>query len=679
MQKTPRKILVTSALLYANGDIHLGHLVETIQTDIWARFQRLRGNQCFYVCGSDAHGTPIMLSAEKREISPEQLIAEMYTRHQADFANFFIHFDGYQSTHTPENQALVETVYNRLKKQGDIVARSIQQAYDPVKNMFLPDRFVKGECPRCGAHDQYGDNCEACGATYTPLELKNPISVLSGIPPIQKTSEHYFFQLSNYTEFLREWTHSANHLQSSIANKLDEWFEVGLQPWDISRDAPYFGFEIPEAPGKYFYVWFDAPVGYIGASNSLGNFWDPETASGSLEKSTEVYHFVGKDVVYFHALFWPAMLKGAGFRTPTSVFTHGFLTIDGQKMSKSRGTFITARHYAQHLDPEYLRYYFAAKLNNRVEDLDLNFDDFMHRVNADLIGKVINIASRCAAFINRYFYHRLASSMGNTGLFEAFLQARKSIADCYENREYSRAMREIMELADKANQYINDKQPWALIKTDGHEATVHEICTLALNLFRQLIIYLKPVLPRTAQNVEAFLQIPSLTWDDLHEPLFDHVIAPFKPLLQRVEQEKMIAMKNENVMTQNENVQNPNRGDACVAPAVTIPNIKFEDFAKIDLRVGRIVTAEQVPDADKLLKLMIDIGEEKPRQIFAGIKSAYNPEDLEGKLTVIVANLEPRKMRFGLSEGMVIVASDETKGLFILEPQTGAQPGMRVK
>jgi methionyl-tRNA synthetase len=681
---TPRKILVTSALLYANGDTHLGHLVELIQTDIWVRFQKLRGHQCLYISGDDAHGTPIMLSAEKQGISPEQLIAEVQIERRRDMADFLIEFDAYHSTHSEENRTLTETIYGRLQKRGDIVSRSIQQAYDPVKNMFLPDRFVKGECPRCGAADQYGDNCEACGATYAPTDLKNPISALSGVTPIQKESVHYFFQLENYTEFLRQWTRDG-HLQTQVANKLDEWFEAGLQAWDISRDAPYFGFEIPDAPGKYFYVWLDAPIGYMASLKSLcdkksdknpaiqfDDFW-------GIDSKAELYHFVGKDIVYFHALFWPAMLQGAGFRTPTSIFTHGFLTVHGQKMSKSRGTFINARTYANHLDPEYLRYYFATKLNNRVEDIDLNFEDFAQRVNSDLVGKVINIASRCAAFIPRYFDNRLAPSMGDTGLLEAFTQASNSIADCYENRDYNRAMREIMELADKANQYINDKQPWALIKQPLQEKAVHEICTLGLNLFRLLMIYLKPVLPRTAQHVEEFLQISPLKWDDQYEPLVGHEIAPFKPLLQRIENEKIIAMKNEIETTTETVTANPTP----TAPLLDIsPTIKFEDFAKIDLRVARIVSAEHVPDAEKLLKLIVDIGDGKNRQIFAGIKSAFEPSDLEGKLTVIVANLEPRKMRFGMSEGMVIVASGEAgaeTGLFLLEPQSGATPGMRVK
>jgi methionyl-tRNA synthetase len=687
MQTKPRKILVTTAMLYANGDLHLGHLVELIQTDIWARFQRLRGHQCLYVCGDDAHGTPIMLSAEKRGVSPEQLIADIRKQRFVDFSNFLIEFDSYHTTHSEENRVLTETIYERLQKRGDIVSRSIQQAYDPVKNMFLPDRFVKGECPRCGAADQYGDNCEACGATYAPTELKNPLSVISGVPPIQKESLHYFFQLENYTEFLRNWTH-AGHLQTQIANKLDEWFEVGLQPWDISRDAPYFGFEIPNTPGKYFYVWLDAPIGYMASLKALcaknpsiqfDDFWNTDS-------DAEIYHFIGKDIVYFHALFWPAMLQSAGFRTPTSIFTHGFLTVEGQKMSKSRGTFVTAQTYANHLDPEYLRYYFAAKLNNRVEDLDLNFDDFAQRVNSDLVGKVINIASRCAAFIPRYFNNRLANKIQDTGLLEAFTQASDSIASCYENREYSRAMREIMELADKANQYINDKQPWILIKQPLQETAVHEICTLGLNLFRLLIIYLKPVLPRTAEHVEAFLKIPSLKWNDQYEPLLNHEIALFKPLLQRIENEKIIAMKNEilsTVETTDTTIGTTHASPTSTTPQVletASPTIKFEDFAKIDLRVARIVSAEHVPDAEKLLKLIVDIGDGKTRQIFAGIKSAFEPSDLEGKLTVIVANLEPRKMRFGMSEGMMIVASSESEsGLWLLEPASGAKPGMRVK
>lgn len=543
MTTPQRKILVTSALPYANGDIHLGHLVETIQTDIWARFQKMRGHDCKYICGSDAHGTPIMLSAEKLGLTPEALIEKIHLAHTADFHDFHIEFDNFHTTHSAENQQLAELIYTRLKERGDILTKTIEQAFDPIKNMFLPDRFVKGECPRCQATDQYGDGCEVCGATYSPTDLKNPLSVLSGATPILKQSVHYFFDLPQYEVILKQWTQE--HLQEQMRNKLDEWFDTGLQTWDISRDAPYFGFEIPGEPGKYFYVWLDAPIGYMASFKNLcqrqpelnfDEYWQADS-------KTELYHFIGKDILYFHALFWPAMLHGANFRKPTAIFTHGFLTIDGQKMSKSRGTFIKARTYLDHLDAEFLRYYFAAKLNSKVEDIDLSLDDFAQRVNADLVGKVINIASRCSSFITNYFKGQLATSCSDAILLEVFAEAGQSIAQAYEGREYSRAIREIMELADRANQYINDKKPWALIKEDNRRQATHEICTLGINLFRVLMVYLKPVLPITAQKVEAFLNIPPLSWQDSLKPLFNHVINPFIPLLQRIDKDQILAIK----------------------------------------------------------------------------------------------------------------------------------------
>lgn len=668
--KKSRKILVTSALFYANGPLHLGHLVETIQADIWVRFQKLCGHQCYYVSGDDAHGTPIMLRAEKENIAPEKLIADMLEQHKADLADFLIDFDQYYTTHSPENRALVETIYERLKTRGDIISRTIQQAYDPVKNMFLPDRFVKGTCPRCGTAEQYGDNCEACGATYSPSDLKNPTSVVSGAPPIPKESEHFFFQLQHYTDLLKNWMKD-HSLQPQVINKLEEWFTEGLQDWDISRDAPYFGFEIPDAPGKYFYVWLDAPVGYMASFKQFckinphidfNEFWKQDS-------STELYHFIGKDIVYFHALFWPAMLNGAGFRTPTAVFTHGFLTVEGKKMSKSRGTFINARTYLKHLNPEYLRYYFAAKLSNNLDDIDLNFEDFTQRVNADLVGKVINIASRCAPFISRYFDGMLSTEYSDR-MFNAFKQAGDTIKKLYETRDFNRAMREIMELADKANQYIHDKEPWVIAKEGKNLTQVQKICTTGLNLFRLLILYLKPVIPRTAEQAEAFLQISPLTWNDSQEPLLNHSISVFKPLLTRIEKEQIDAMKNEI-----EALEIPVSTRTPIAPTIGI-----EDFAKIDLRVARILKAEHVPEAEKLLKLLVDIGDGETRQIFAGIKAAYAPEDLEGKLTIIVANLAPRKMRFGVSEGMVALAvGPNGEGMWILEPQSGAKPGMKVQ
>lgn len=538
-----RKILVTCALLYANGPLHLGHLVEYIQADIWQRLQKIRGYNCVFVCGNDAHGTPIMLSAKKNGIDPETLIAQIHQEHKKDFADFHIEFDNFYTTHSPENQQLTEAIYKRLHEQGDIITHIISQAYDLKEHMFLPDRYVKGDCPRCGASDQYGDSCEVCGATYTPLELKNPVSAISGTPPIQKESEHYFFQLPKHTEFLRQWIQT-NSLQEEIRNKLMEWFTAGLKEWDISRDAPYFGFQIPGTENKYFYVWLDAPIGYMASFKNLcvrrpelnfDEFWH--------DQKTELYHFIGKDIVYFHTLFWPALLHSAGYRTPTAVFAHGFLTINGQKMSKSRGTFIQARNYLDHLNPEYLRYYYAAKLTSHVEDLDLNLTDFTQRINADLVGKVVNIASRCASFINKHFNSTLSTHIIQAELLQDFITAGNSIVDHYEAREYSRAIRAIMELADRANQYIDAEKPWALMKEAGKEQHVHDVCSLGLNLFRLLILYLKPVLPQTAQKVEDFLNISPMTWNDREHILREHKVKPFTPLLQRITTEQIEALQ----------------------------------------------------------------------------------------------------------------------------------------
>lgn len=543
MPEKPPKILITSALPYANGSLHLGHLVEHIQTDIWARFHKMSGYECYAICGDDAHGTPIMLKAEQLGIKPEELVANMQAEHENDFAAFGVHYDNYHTTHSPENKELASLIYKRLEARGDIVKRTIEQAFDPEKNLFLPDRYVKGECPRCGAVDQYGDNCEACGATYAPTELKNPVSVLSGVAPIQKKSEHFFFDLPKYKELLQNWTRQG-HLQEQVANKLDEWFQAGLQQWDISRDAPYFGFEIPDAPNKYFYVWLDAPIGYIA---SFKNFCDKNPAINFEEfwgknSDAKLYHFIGKDIIYFHALFWPAMLAGSDFRTPTAIYTHGFLTVDGAKMSKSRGTFIKASTYLDHLNPEYLRYYFAGKLSSRIDDLDLNFDDFVNRVNSDLVGKVVNIASRCAGFISKKFDGKLADTIDDQALFDECVGAGQTIAQFYHDREYARAMREIMALADKANQYIDTKKPWSLAKEPGNEKEVHAICTMGLNLFRLLMIYLKPVLPFMAEKTEAFLKIEPMQWSDHKQPLLNHAIEKFKPLMQRVEQSNIDAM-----------------------------------------------------------------------------------------------------------------------------------------
>ncbi len=678
-----RDILVTSALPYANGPIHIGHLVEYIQTDIWARFQRMRGHNCWYVCADDAHGTPIMLRARQEGIAPEALIARMSQEHQADFAAFRIGFDNYHSTHSPENQELSNLIYQRNLETGHIVQRIITQAYDPVERMFLPDRFIKGNCPRCGAPDQYGDNCEVCGASYSPAELKNPRSAISGAIPEQRESEHYFFKLADFESMLREWTRSGT-LQKEVANKLDEWFAEGLQEWDISRDAPYFGFEIPGHPGKYFYVWLDAPIGYLASFKNLCNktpglnferFW-------AADSQAELYHFIGKDIIYFHALFFPAMLHGAGFRKPTAIFAHGFLTVDGQKMSKSRGTFIKARTYLNHLDPEYLRYYFAAKLGPGVDDIDLNLDDFVARVNSDLIGKLVNIASRTAGFITKGFDGWLAGQLPHPELYQAFVAAGESIAAAYEQREFSRAIREIMNLADRANQYIAEQAPWMIAKQSGREQELQAVCTQGLNLFRVLIGYLRPVLPGTAEAAESFLRIPPLSWASIGRPLLAHQIAPFKPLLTRIDPNQVQAMLAE----AKQDLQTKETPEGPASPSANLhlerdpiaPPIDYETFARIDLRVARIQQARLVEGADKLLELKLDLGGEL-RTVFAGIRAAYNPQDLEGRLTVMVANLAPRKMRFGVSEGMVLAAGPGGKELFILSPDAGAEPGMRVK
>ncbi|MFG0455955.1 methionine--tRNA ligase [Shewanella mangrovisoli] len=676
MATSQRKILVTSALPYANGPIHLGHMLEYIQTDIWSRYQKLRGHECHYICADDAHGTPIMLKAQQLGMAPEEMIAQVNKEHQQDFADFNIAFDNYHSTHSEENRVLASDIYLKLRANGYIKSKSISQLFDPEKSMFLPDRFVKGTCPKCKSPDQYGDNCDACGATYSPTELINPKSAVSGATPVMKDTEHFFFDLPAFEDMLKEWTRSGA-LQTEMANKLDEWFEQGLQQWDITRDAPYFGFEIPDAPGKYFYVWLDAPIGYMGSFKNLcdkrpelsfDEFW-------AKDSKAEVYHFIGKDIVYFHSLFWPAMLYGSGYRQPNSVYAHGYVTVNGAKMSKSKGTFIKARTYLDHLDPEYLRYYYAAKLSSRIDDLDLNLEDFVQRVNSDLVGKLVNLASRTAGFITKRFDGKLAK-IADTTLTDAFLAKQEQIAEFYETREYGKAMREIMALADIANGFVADAAPWQLVKQDDQQETAHQVCSNALNLFRILVTYLKPVLPRLALDVEAFFQ-QTLTWDALNQDMAGHEIAPFKAMMQRVELEKVNAM----VADSKENLQATSEPEAPKGPLATDPisdTINFEDFAKIDLRIARIVKAEHVAEADKLLKLQLDIGGET-RQVFAGIKSAYSPEDLEGKLTVMVANLAPRKMRFGMSEGMVLAAGPGGSDLWILEPHEGAQPGMRVK
>ena len=699
---TTRKILVTSALPYANGSIHLGHLVEYIQTDIWVRFQKMRGHECHYVCADDTHGTPIMLRAEKEGVTPEQLIARVWQEHYDDFRAFHVEFDNYGSTNSNENKQCAQDIYRTLKANGLIEVRSIEQYYDPVKNMFLPDRFIKGECPKCHAKDQYGDNCEVCGAAYAPTDLIAPFSAVSGAKPELRNSDHYFFKLSADTcqQFLRQWTRGGS-LQPEAANKMQEWLgaegENKLTDWDISRDAPYFGFEIPDALGKYFYVWLDAPVGYMGSFQQLckakglnfDDYWKPDS-------DAELYHFIGKDILYFHALFWPAMLQHAGFRTPTKLFAHGFLTVNGEKMSKSRGTFITARSYVDHIkNTEYLRYYYASKLNGTMEDLDLSLDDFVAKVNSDLIGKYINIASRCAGFISKRFegkvvlpqrmfnYGSEAQGVESGSLQAMFASKASVIAELYENRDYAKALREIMALADQANQYIAEMAPWVLAKQEGQEETLQTVCSSALNLFRLLTLYLKPVLPELAIQVEQFLDIPPLQWSDAQTLLQRHTINEYQHLATRLDPkliEAMVAANQESLKPMTEahsETRHAEHQQNAIAPIAE--TISIDDFMKVDLRVAHIVNAEHVEGAEKLLKLTLDIGEAQPRTVFAGIKSAYDPEKLKGRMTVMVANLAPRKMKFGMSEGMVLAASGETPGLFVLSPDTGAQPGMRIK
>jgi len=668
-----RRILVTSALPYANGPLHLGHMVEQIQTDIWVRFQKLRGHECHYVCASDAHGTPIMLKAEQEGISPEALIARVQASHRADSGGFLVGFDNFHTTHSPENRHYTELFYERLLAAGYIARRPIQQAYDPVKNLFLPDRYIKGGCPRCSAPDQYGDSCEVCGATYGPTDLKNPVSVLSGATPVTRESEHFFFRLGAFEQMLREWTTSAS-VQPEIANKLAEWFEQGLQDWDISRDAPYFGFEIPREPGKYFYVWLEAPIGYMASAqdycNRTGLSFDDFWSAGS---TAELHHFIGKDIAYFHTLFWPAMLHGAGYRRPTAVHCHGFLTVNGQKMSKSRGTFIMARTYLEHLDPEYFRYYIAGKLGPAVEDIDLNLEDFVLRVNSDLVGKVVNIASRCAGFISKRFDGKLGGA--DTALVAELTSAGDTIAAHYEQREYAKAMRVVMGLADRANQYIDQEKPWQLAKDPAQEARVQAVCSTGIELFRVLMTYLKPVLPAMAARAEDFLQ-STLTWDALAAPLGAHTVAAFSPLMNRVDMDKVNAMIED---SKSNTAPAAAPAAAPATPALPIaPEISIDDFAKIDLRVARIAAAAHVDGADKLIQLTLDLGDGE-RNVFAGIKSAYAPESLVGRLVVVVANLAPRKMRFGVSQGMVLAAGPGGKEIFLLSPDSGAQPGMQVK
>ncbi|HQO15641.1 MAG TPA: methionine--tRNA ligase [Methylotenera sp.] len=685
----PRKILVTSALPYANGSIHLGHLVEYIQTDIWVRFQKMQGHTVHYVCADDTHGTPIMLRAEKEGVTPEALIEAVHQEHSADFKEFLVEFDNYYSTNSAENKTLSQDIYRKLKANGKIATKTIEQFFDPVKNMFLPDRFIKGECPKCHAKDQYGDSCEVCGATYNPTELINAYSAVSGAAPIRKETEHYFFKLSECESFLKDWTRSGT-LQGEAANKMGEWFENGLNDWDISRDAPYFGFEIPDAPGKYFYVWLDAPIGYMASFKNLcdkqglnfDEYWQKDS-------KTELYHFIGKDILYFHALFWPATLEFSGHRKPTQIFAHGFLTVNGEKMSKSRGTFITARSYLDHIkNPEYLRYYYAAKLNSTMEDIDLNLEDFVARVNSDLVGKYINIASRTAGFINKRFDGKLKPSENNAIVAE-IKAAATAVAEAYAEREYGKALREIMRLADVANGFVAEKAPWVMAKQAGQDAALQEVCSDALELFRLLTLYLKPVLPKLAAEVEQFLNISPLTWTSIGASLTaNHTISAYEHLITRIDPKAVEAMTEANKenlaatpapQAHSEQRHAAHQQNEVKAETLETDYITIDDFTKVDLRIAKIVDAEHVEGAEKLLKLTLDIGEEKPRHVFAGIKSAYDPETLKGRLTVMVANLAPRKMKFGMSEGMVLAASDERGGPYILSPDSGAQAGMRVK
>lgn len=678
MTAKKRQILVTSALPYANGAIHLGHMLEYVQTDIWARFQRAQGHECYFAWADDAHGTPVMLRARAEGISPEELIDRMNAEHKQDFRDFGISFDNYSSTHSEYNRELVEEIYLKLEAAGHIEKRYIKQLYDEQEGMFLPDRFIRGTCPKCKAEDQYGDSCESCGSTYSPTDLINPRSAVSGSTPVMKDSEHYFFKLGHFEDALQTWMHSGA-LQSEITNKLQEWFGDGLRDWDISRDAPYFGFLIPGTSDKYFYVWVDAPIGYLASFKELcdrigldfDHWWKKDS-------TTEVHHFIGKDIVYFHTLFWPAMLMGAGLRTPTAVYAHGFLTVDGAKMSKSRGTFIQARTYLDQLEPDYLRYYFAAKLGSGTGDIDLNLDDFVQRVNADVVGKVVNIASRCAGFIQRKFDNRLAAELPAPDLYQQFLDEKSHIAADFEGRNYHSAVRRIMALADLANRYIDDNKPWVLSKEAGKEAEVQAICTQGINLFRVLITYLAPVLPFTAGRASAFLDCPLDNWQDMDKPLLGIAVNTFQPLLQRIDPAKISAMveaSKDNLQAEQSLSTHQKESEPVFEPIADTIDIKA--FQQIDLRIARIIKAEAIAEADKLLRLELDLGFGQ-RTVFAGIKSAYKPEDIEGRLTVIVANLQARKMRFGVSEGMVLCAGSDDEGLFLLSPDDGAKPGMRI-
>ena len=683
----PRKILVTSALPYANGSIHLGHMVEHIQTDVWVRFQKLRGHECHYCCADDTHGTPVMLAAQKQGIAPEDMIAKVREEHLADFTGFFIGYDNYYSTHSPENKQFSQDIYRALKANGKIESRVIEQLFDPEKQMFLPDRFVKGECPKCHAQDQYGDNCEVCGTTYSPTELINPYSAVSGAKPELRESEHFFFKLGECADFLKAWTSGNNphdgkpHLQPEALNKMKEWLgegeETTLSDWDISRDAPYFGFEIPDAPGKYFYVWLDAPVGYMASFKNLcdriGIDFDEYFKADS---QTEMYHFIGKDILYFHALFWPAMLHFSGHRAPTGVYAHGFLTVDGQKMSKSRGTFITAKSYLeQGLNPEWMRYYIAAKLNSKIEDIDLNLQDFISRVNSDLVGKYVNIAARASGFIAKRFEGRLKDVSGSALLAKLAAES-DNIAEQYENREYARALRDIMALADAVNEYVDANKPWELAKQEGQDERLHEVCSELINAFTMLTAYLAPVLPQTAANAARFLNLDAITWANTRETLGEHAINKYEHLMQRVEQKQvddLIEANKQSIQTTPAPAAEEGKYEKVAEQA------SFDDFMKIDMRVAKVLNCEAVEGSTKLLKFDLDFGFEK-RIIFSGIAASYpNPAELNGRMVIAVANFAPRKMaKFGVSEGMILSAATAEGKLKLLDVDAGAQPGDKV-
>jgi methionyl-tRNA synthetase len=681
-----RRILVTSALPYANGPLHLGHILETIQTDIWVRFQKLRGHECYYVCADDTHGTPIMLKAQSEGITPEQLIAQVNVEHQRDLADMLIGMDNFGSTHSAENKTLCDRMYLMHRDAGYIDKRSVRQAYDDTAKMFLPDRYVKGICPVCATPDQYGDSCEHCGSTYTPADLKDPISVVSGTTPVWRESEHYFFRLSAFEQSLSAWV-ASGAVQESVARKLDEWFSQGLRDWDISRDAPYFGFEIPDAPLKYFYVWFDAPIGYLASFTQLcartGLKFDDFL---SVDSTAELHHFIGKDILYFHTLFWPAVLQASAMRRPTAVHAHGFLTVNGQKMSKTRGSFITARRYLDRFPAEYLRYYFAAKLSSGIDDMDMNLDEFTTRLNSEIVGKLVNIASRCAGFIAKSSAGKLADSLADDQLYGAFVAAGDAIAAAYEGRDTAAAMREIMALADRANQYVDSRKPWMLAKDPGKAADVQSVCTQALNLFRVLMIYLEPVLPQMAGRVRTFFQESDWTWASRATPLLSRAINTYEPLAVRLDPKAVKALVEVDFAAPDASrapaAANSGASDAAtLAAAASVEGnlISIDDFLRIDLRVAKILNAELIAGADKLLKLRVDVGELGEREIFAGIRAAYDPASLVGRHIVVVANLEPRKMRFGVSEGMMLAAGPGGAEIFALSPDSGAKPGMRVK